>query len=286
MKTARTLKNYLYLLPAVVLIGAFFITSIFYTLYLSFYDSDGFSDPVFIGFDNYVELFTDSNFWISTMNTVIWALSGLIILVAIPLILAILITKSSAPSFFKNAFYFPNAISLTIGGLIISAMLSIYGLPQIFGYLGLEDMVCNWLAIPYVNTFIMILSSTWQGIGLNLVLFIVGLHNIDSSPIEAARIEGASPIQMYVKVVLPLLKSTTVVVMLMSLVNSLKVFDSIWVMTQGGPYRTSETLALTMYLESFVRHKMGSGAAVAVVLTVIILIVAYFNIRNTFQKED
>lgn len=104
MKTARTLKNYLYLLPAVVLIGAFFITSIFYTLYLSFYDSDGFSDPVFIGFDNYVELFTDSNFWISTMNTVIWALSGLIILVAIPLILAILITKSSAPSFFKNAF--------------------------------------------------------------------------------------------------------------------------------------------------------------------------------------
>ncbi len=91
---------------------------------------------------------------------------------------------------------------------------------------------------------------------------------------------------MYVKVVLPLLKSTTVVVMLMSLVNSLKVFDSIWVMTQGGPYRTSETLALTMYLESFVRNKMGSGAAVAVVLTVIILIVAYFNIRNTFQKED
>lgn len=285
MKTIKKYKNYLYLLPAVLLIGAFFITSIFYTLHLSFYDSDGFSDPIFIGFDNYVKLFADSNFWISAMNTIIWAVSGLLILVAIPLILAILITKSSWPSFFKNVFYFPNAISLTIGGLIIGAMLSSYGLPQIFGYFGLKELVCNWLAIPYVNTLIMIISSSWQGIGLNLVLFIVGLHNIDSSPIEAAKIEGANIVQMYIKVVLPLLNSTTVVVMLMSLVNSLKVFDSIWVMTKGGPYRTSETLALTMYLESFVRNKMGSGAAVAIVLTVIILIVAYFNVRNTFQKE-
>ena len=72
----------------------------------------------------------------------------------------------------------------------------------------------------------------------------------------------------------------------MSLVNSFKVFDSIWVMTKGGPYRSSETLALTMYEESFIRNKLGLGSAVAIVLTIIITIVSYFNIRNTFRSEN
>ena len=78
---------------------------------------------------------------------------------------------------------------------------------------------------------------------------------------------------------------TIIVVLLMSLVNSFKVFDSIWVMTKGGPYRTSETLALTMYQESFIYNRLGSGAAIAIILTIVILIISYFNIKGTF-KED
>ena len=131
----------------------------------------------------------------------------------------------------------------------------------------------------------MILTGVWQGIGLNMILFVSGLKNMDTSPIEAAQIEGASGLKMYTRVILPMLKPTIIVVLLMALVNSFKVFDGIWVMTKGGPYRTSETLALTMYEESFIYNRFGSGAAVAVVLTVVILIVSYFNVKNTF-KED
>ena len=131
----------------------------------------------------------------------------------------------------------------------------------------------------------MIFSSIWQGIGMNLLLFIVGLNSMDASPLEAATIDGAGTFRLYTRIVFPMLKPTSTVVLLMSLVNSFKVFDSIWVMTKGGPYRSSETLALTMYQETFIRNNLGLGAAVAIVLTIIIMFVSYFNIRNTFRSE-
>ncbi len=277
--------NYLYLLPAVILVAVFFISSIFYTFRLSFFESDGFSEPVFVGLKNYAYLFADSNFMISIMNTVIWVICSFIISVVIPLLLAILICKSSRGTLFKNIFYLPNAMSQTVGGLIIKVMISLYGIPQLFALFGWDWLVKDWLAVPYVNTFLIIVSSLWQGVGLNMILFIVGINNIDKSPIEAATIDGAGTVQLYSKVVFPLLKPTFVVVFLMSLVNSFKVFDSIWVMTKGGPYRSSETLALTMYEESFIRNNLGRGAAVAIVLTLVILAASYFNVRRTFRTE-
>lgn len=290
MKQAKKNKmklntDYLYILPAVLFVGCFFISSIIFTIYLSFYKWDGFSEMEFVGIANYVQLFMDKNFLISCMNTIIWVVCSLLVSLVIPLLFAILITNSSWSSGFKNIFYFPTALSGTVGGIVIATILSLSGLPQIFKMLGMEELVCDWLAIPYVNTFIMIATGLWQGIGLNILLFISGLNTIDKSPVEAAKIEGAGTITLYRKVIFPLLKPTIIVVLLMSLVNSFKVFDSIWVMTKGGPYRTSETLALTMYLESFQYGRLGSGAAVAVVLTIVILIVSYFNIRNTFKEE-
>ena len=278
-------RDYLYIAPAVIFIGVFFISSIFYTVHLSFFEWDGFSDKIFVGLQNYANLFQDSNFLISVMNTLIWVVCSLVTSVALPLLLAIMITRSSALTLFKNVFYFPTALSATVGGMIMATLLSTYGLPQIFLLLGKPEWARDWLAIPYLNTFIMILTGVWQGIGLNLLLFISGLRNMDNSPIESAMIDGASGFKMYSKIILPLLKPTIIVALLMALVNSFKVFDGIWVMTKGGPYRTSETLALTMYEESFIYNRFGNGAAVAVILTVVILIVSYFNIRNTF-KED
>jgi ABC-type sugar transport system permease subunit len=285
-KQASSWTDYLYIAPAVLLVAAFFISSIIYTVYLSFQNWDGFSPITFAGLSNYIYLFQDPNFKVSVMNTVIWVVCSLVTSLVIPLIFAILISKSSWLSGFKNIFYFPTALSATVGGLIIASMLSKYGIPQLFALLGYKDMMQDWLAVPYVNTFIMIIMGTWQGIGLNMLLFLSGLKNIPSSPIEAAVIEGAGVYHMYTKVIFPLLKPTTVVVLLMSLVNSFKVFDSIWVMTKGGPYRTSETLALTMYQDSFINNKFGTGSAVAVVLTLIILIVSYFNLKNTFGDNN
>ena len=278
-------RDYLYILPAVVLVAVFFISSILFTLYLSFHDWDGVNKMTFAGMKNYILLFKDSNFLISVRNTLIWVVSSLVTTVILPLILAIMITRSSFIKLFTNVFYFPTAISRTVGGLIMATLLSTYGLPYLLGQLGHPEVVKDWLAIPGVNTFIMILTGIWQGIGLNLVLYVSALRNVDRSAVESAMLDGAGPVRIYTSVILHLIRPTIIVVLLMSLVNSFKVFDGIWVMTKGGPYRSSETLAITMYEESFIYNRYGRGAAVAIVLTVVILIVSYFNLKSTF-KED
>lgn len=282
----KSKKDYLYILPAVILVTVFFISSILFTLRLSFFSWDGFNEMQFVGFDNYVKLFQDSNFWVSVRNTGIWVVFSLVISLLMPLLLAIMIVNSRPAGLFKNIFYFPSTLSGTVAGLIMVSMLSKYGIPQVFGLLGLKAWVKDWLAIPVLNTFVMIFMGTWTGIGMSMLLFIAGLRNMDRSSLEAAKIDGASGIKLYSRVVIPQLKTTTIVVLLMSLVNSFKVFDNIWVMTKGGPFRSSETLALTVYTESFVRNSFGSGAAAAVFLTVIVLIVAYFNLRNTFKTDN
>jgi ABC-type sugar transport system permease subunit len=284
-KSLKAAKDYLYILPAVVLISVFFISSIIYTFRLSFFKWDGFNPQVFVGLENYTRLFQDTNFWVSVRNTTIWVALSLIISLILPLLLAIMIVNSSFSKTFKNIFYFPSTLSGTVAGLIMVAMLSKYGIPQLLGLLGFPSLVKDWLSIPFLNTFVMIFMGTWTGIGLSMLLFIAALRNMNRSSIEAAQIDGAGGVRLYHKIIIPQLSNTTKVVLLMSLVNSFKVFDNIWVMTKGGPFRSSETLALTVYTESFIRNDYGSGAAAAVFLTIVVVIVAYFNLRNTYKSS-
>ncbi len=188
---------YLYLLPAVALSLLFFIFSILFTFIISFTEWDGVNEIQFVGLENYIKMVSDPNFLIACLNTVIWVIGGLIIPVFIPLVLAIAITKSRFGSTFKNIFYLPNALSPTIAGIIMTVLLSLYGLPQLMGMVGLDSLQTNWLNIPYVNTFIMVASGAWQGIGINLILFIVGLNNIPTEPVEAAKLDGASGLTLY-----------------------------------------------------------------------------------------
>jgi multiple sugar transport system permease protein len=256
-----------------------------FTVYVSFFDWDGFSPMVFTGMKNYIEIFKDSNFLQSFVNTLIWVGCALILNCVFPLLFALLITNSSFLSYFKYVFYLPSALAGVVGGLIIKNLLSIYGIPTLMSGLGFENLRSDWLAIPYINTFIMIIMGIWGGLGLNMVLFIVGLRSMSQDPIEAAIIDGAGAFKRYWYVVFPMLEATFKVVILMTLVNTFKVFDGIWIMTKGGPFRTSETLALTMYIESFVRNHMGFGASVAVVLTIIILIISYFQMKKSFAGD-
>lgn len=284
-KSWKKLTAYLYILPAVLLVSIFCVYSIIFTTFISFTNWDGMNEMSFVGISNYIAMFRDPNFLTACLNTFIWVIGALVIPVTIPLILAILISKSKFGTTFKNIFYLPNALSPTIAGVIMTILLTMYGLPQIAGILGFENLQTNWLNIPYVNTLIMIVSGAWQGIGINLILFIVGLNNIPKEPIEAAKLDGASGVPLYTKVVLPLLKPTTLIVLLMSLINSFKTFDTIWVMTGGGPYRTSETLAVTMYREAFANNQLGYASAVAIFLSVIVLIISWFFLRDTFKAE-
>lgn len=150
---------YLYLAPSVILVGIFCIYSDVFSLIVSFAEWDGLNDMKFIGFQNYMTMFQDPNFLLSSLNTLIWVVGTLLIPVSIALIFAIAITHVKTQSFFKTVFYLPNALSQTIAGIILTTILSTYGLPHLLGVMGFDSLANDWLTVPYLNTLIMVVSS-------------------------------------------------------------------------------------------------------------------------------
>lgn len=274
-----------YILPAAIIITAFFITSIVYTLYLSFTSYDGLTAPRFVGFENYAKVFQDLTYMTSLKNTFIWVVATLVIPVGLGLIFSVLLQHMKGQRFFKNIFYLPYAMSLTVVGVIWVLLFSRSGINFVLTNIGAGGLAIDWLNTPPYNTYAMIAASVWQGTGTNMLLFLIGLGALPKDPFEAAAIDGAGRFRTFWSITLPLLNPITIVVMGMALVNSFKIFDIIWVMTMGGPYRSSETLAVTMFRESFVLFKFGQGAAISIILTILSIAVSWFYLRKTMVKE-
>lgn len=287
-KSIYSLEMYLYLLPALLFVGIFLLYPAAYTLYISFTDWDGLNPPNFIGLQNYTEIiFKEPAFITSALNTLIWVVATLALPVLLGLALAVIISYVPFQEFFKTVFYLPYAISATSIAVIWGFMLSPQGVVNtVLGQLGLNFLVHSWLVTPPWHTVVMLLAYTWQITGTNMVLFLIGLQSIPTDPIEAAKLDGANEWQVFRHIIIPLLRPITTVVVTLAVVNSFKVFDIIWVLTQGGPFRSSETLAVTMYRESFVLFRLGYGAAIANLLSLIVIIFSIFYLRSIFKAED
>ncbi len=283
----RRATGYLYLLPMVLLVGVFLLYPAVKTVWVALTDATGTNAGSFIGLDNFSRLFKDPAFRTSVRNTVYWVIGALILQVGLGLLLAIVLSNMRAGNWLKRLFYLPYALS---GAAVAVIWFYIFNpdnglLTSAFHWVGL-DVHTRWLADPPGNTFAMIVAAMWQGLGPAMVLFLVGLQSLPREPIEAARVDGAEGFTLFRHITFPLLRPTTAVVVAITMINNFKVFDLIWVMTQGGPYRSSETLAVTMYRESFVSFSVGYGASVAVVLTVIVLVLSVFYLRSMFRKVE
>lgn len=280
-------EPYLYLLPALLFVGIFLLYPAVFTFIVSFTNWDGLNSPQFIGLQNYVMLIRERAFLTSAANTVAWVVATLALPVLLGLLLAVFINRIPVQGLFKSVFYLPYAISATSVAVIWTYMLSPSGIfNQFLALLGIEGVARNWLIMPPLNTLAMIIAYTWQTTGTNMILFLVGLQGIPVDPVEAAKLDGASGWQTFRYIIFPLLRPITTVVVTIAVVNSFKVFDLIWVMTKGGPYRSSETLAVTMYRESFVSFRLGFGAGVANLLSVIVIIFSVVYLRSIFRRED
>ena len=148
------------------------------------------------------------------------------------------------------------------------------------------DVHTRWLADPPGNTFAMIVAAMWQGLGPAMVLFLVGLQNLPREPIEAARVDGAEGFTLFRHITFPLLRPTTAVVVAITLDQQLQGVRPDLGDDPGRTVPSSETLAVTMYRESFVSFSVGYGASVAVVLTVIVLVLSVFYLRSMFRKVE
>ena len=281
----RHLSAYCYVVPAVILVVGMFWYSIIVTVEISFTNSNGLSSPKFVGFANYSAILHDSALSTNVANTLIWAVAMVLLPAGIGLVAAIMVHGKRGGDLFRSVFYVPYAIGFVTTGVIWSFLFGNNGLSELFGALGLHSLASvQWLNEVPLNTYSMIIASTWQTMGVDMLLFLVGLGTIDRAVIEAASLDGASGWRMFRHMTFPLLTPMTRVIVAISIVNALQAFNIIWVMTQGGPYGSSSTFAVWTYQESFELFKMGYGAAISVVLTLFVLIVSFGYLRRSLKE--
>ncbi len=285
MKYHNKFVSYLYILPSFLLVFLLLLVPMFQNIYYSFFQWNGIAEPVFNGFSNYIQLFKDSNFFTSLINTILWVVITLIFPVFGGLLIAVFLRGIKFGNFFKSIFYIPITISFVATGIIWNYMYSrqIGVLNTFLDLIGLDKI--SWLVNVPLNTFSLLITWTWQQLGINMVLFLMGLTSIPVEQTEAATIEGASKWQTFIHITLPMLRPITTVVIVMATANSFKVFDLIYVMTRGGPYRSSETLAVTMFRETFTMSNMGYGAAISVVLSIIVVAISAIYLRTMVKKD-
>ena len=265
--------------PAVLLAAVLLYLPFLYTTYISFPEFNGLGDPQWVGIDNYVEMFTDPGLLNSSLNTLYWVAGTLILPVGLGLLIAVLSHGLPGAAIFRLPFLIPYAVSGIAVGVIWSFILQTGGaLSQVVTFFGVDPP--RWLLDSPLNTFVMIVASTWQGAGVNALLFGIGLQSIPKEPMEAARVDGASGFTLFRTMTWPMLAPLTTVVVGLSIVGSLKTFDIVWGMTKGGPGGASETLALTMYKATFLDNTYGVGGAVAVFLTVITVLASILYLRR------
>ncbi|MDA8409082.1 MAG: sugar ABC transporter permease [Treponema sp.] len=278
--------SYLLILPAFVLVVGLLLVPMSQNVYYSFYKWNGLSKPLYIGFKNYLTFFADSNFIRSFVNTLLWVAATIVFPVLGGLAIANFLRGLRLATLFKTIFFIPLTISFVATGAIWSNMFSrdlgvINGIVALFR----PGFKLSWLTSVPLNTFAMIIAWVWQQLGTSMVLFLAGLSTIPRDPVEASILDGASKWQTFRHVTLPMLQPVTTVVITMAMVNSFKTFDIIYVMTRGGPYRSSETLAITMFRESFTMFNMGYGAAISVLLSILVILVSVFYIKSMWKKD-
>jgi ABC-type sugar transport system permease subunit len=269
------------------------IIPLFSSFYYSFTDWNGFSAKYqIIGLENYLKIYSDPLFTNAIKNTIIWMVAAIIVPVGSGLAIALILQEGiRGANLYKSLFYFPICLSLAVIGQVwIWIYQPNWGLINtVLRGFGLDSLTQAWLANPHTALASVIAAWSWQQVGLAMVIFLAGLTSIPSELTEAAEIDGASYMQSLRYVVIPLLSPATIIVVALSLINSLKSFDVVYMMTMGGPFHTTDTLAMFMYNESFKKYYMGYGSAIAVVLFLIAMavIAVYFRqVRNLEHLYD
>jgi multiple sugar transport system permease protein len=278
-RNQRTLAPALFLAPGVLFFLVYVIFPIFQSFHISFYQWDGLSQPEWVGFRNYEDLYYDDAFYTSLKNNVIWLV---LYLLAIPggLFIALFLNQTVAGiRLYKSLFFFPFVISQVVVGLVFTWFYDpTFGLlNHILGLVGLGPIAV--LGDPNYVTVGIIAAGLWPQTAYCMILYLTGLNAVDPEQVEAARLDGAKGLRMLWHVILPQLRPATFIAFVVTVIGALRSFDLISIMTNGGPFGASRVLAFYMFEVALSEYgfRMGYGAAIAVVLFLIMLIyIAYF----------
>lgn len=278
------LRPYGMVTPALAVFGVFFIYPIFYMIYLSVFDWN-FVSPTkdYVGMQNFSALLSDSEFRQVLLNTTIYTVATVLLTLSISLLLALWLNRSGVfYGFVQGAIFSPHIISLVSISLLWSWLMDPeYGLLNwVIGLFGFGPL--EWLSHPDTSLMSLILVAVWKGIGFNTLVFIAGLQSIPQSIYEAAALDRSKPWRTFMRLTLPMLSPTLFFLAIMSMIGSFQVFETIAIMTQGGPVNSTNTLVYYIYQYGFRFFKIGYASAAGVILLIVvgILTLIYFRLLS------
>jgi raffinose/stachyose/melibiose transport system permease protein len=288
-KMKKALFIFLFLLPALVLFLTFVVYPIFRSIYFSTFDWNGLGPAINnIRLGNYKRIFTDDVFLKAMFNVLIIIVLSLSVQLPFALILSVMVGRDlPGRGLFRTLFFLPYVISevntAIMWTLLFNANPERGLLNAIVVLLGFEPI--GWLADSKIVLMSLFIVLTWKFFGFHMLLFLTGLQNIPQEIEEAARMDGANGIQNFFYITLPLMSSTIKTSVYMSVLGSIQQFTIIWVMTGGGPVNASETMATYMYRYGIVRHQLGYGSAVAIIMFIFCLIFSLLYRALTYKPD-
>lgn len=282
---------YLFLLPALIVLGVFFFIPFFQTIGLSFFDySNSIYHPEFTALKNYVEILHNPIFYKVMVNTIIYLVVAVPILAIFPLLLAVLINqKIRGITLYKILIYLPVIVSIVVAAI---AFKWLYAQEGILNYIMqvLHIHPIGWLTDPNYAIYSVIIVTIWKGIGYYMMIYLASLMSVPKELYEACDIDGANFWQKHLTVTVPHLMPTIALVTTISSISAMKIFAEIYVMTKGGPLNSTKTIVYYIYEKAFENLDLGYASAMAVILLVIVMIFSLINIfcfeRGNIKYEN
>jgi putative chitobiose transport system permease protein len=281
MKHRASWTPYLFLLPALVLLGISSFWPAFQALYYSLTSYDLLGPPQFVGLENFRELWGDRIFWQVLRNTLVYLVVAVPLLVFLPLVLAILANQPvKGIQLFRVLYYLPVVVSVVVAGIAWKWIYAENGLLNyILSALTFHTVRIPWLTDTHLAIYAVIAVTVWRGLGYYMVIYLAGLQAIPASLYEAAAIDGSDGWQKHWDVTLPLMRPYLWLVTVISAIAAMKVFEEVYVMTRGEPANSTKTLVYYLYEQGFSSLNMGYAAALGVVLFLVVLGLSLSTVR-------
>ncbi len=274
--------GYLFLLPNLIGFVIFTFIPVVFAFALSLMEWDSSNPMKFVGLRNFVDLLHDSTFHIALKNTIVYTLGTVPGIVIISMFLAILLNKGiKAAPLFRAAHYIPYISSMVAVSIVWQFLYNpeMGPINQALRLLGVTDPP-RWLSSAKWAMFSVILVSIWRNVGRYMIIYLGGLQGVPKSLYEASTIDGASKWQQIRYITIPLLSSTTFLVLITNIIGSFQVFSNIYIMTDGGPGRSTNVLVYLIYQEAFVNSKFGYASAMSVVLFAFVFVFTLIQFRG------
>lgn len=282
----KKVAPYIFILPFLVMFLVFWIWPIIQSFYISLTEWDGFKSPTFIGLENYFKLFQDGDFIISLKNTLAAGAVYLGIVVILSIFLGFLLglIDLKFKNFFRTSFFLPVTMSLVVVATVFQLIYSNTGglLNNFLKFIHLPTF--NWLGDSKLALWSIVGLRIWRNTGYYSIFIIAGLQNIPKELYEAAMVDGARMWDCIKRITIPLLKPMILYVLVTSSIWAFQLFDEPWVLTSGGPANSTLTLAIYLYRNSFKYFKLGYGAAISYILTIIMIGFSLIQMR-IFRSE-